>query len=173
MARHPDHRGCTLPCVSSEQTVESSDASEPPKELSVVYSVGRLDRVVRSAIDQIVREHGVSVAQYTVLSVLSHRNDLSNAQLARRSYVSPQSMMEVLKSLEELGLVKRRDDPNHGRIRQTRLTPAGKRLLQKCDAKVTEIEQDMTRGFTSRESQLFRRLIVRAVQNLGGGFPNT
>ena len=90
------------------------------------YAIGRLDRVVRSAIADAVREHGLSVAQYTVLSVLGNRGSLSNAQLARRSYVSPQSMNEVLLTLEERGFVIRQDDPNHGRIRQTALTHKGR-----------------------------------------------
>ena len=145
----------------------------PESEPSVVYTIGRLDRVVRSAIDRIVGEYGVSVTQYTVLSVVSHRTALSNAQLARRSYVAPQSMMEVLKALEENGFVTRRDDPNHGRIRQTRLTAKGKRLLRRCDARVTEVASAMTKGFTKRETESFAHLLVRAVQNLGGGFPNT
>jgi DNA-binding MarR family transcriptional regulator len=138
-------------------------------DISVVYAIGRLDRVVRSGIDEVLRAHGVSVAQYTVLSIISHRSDLSNAQLARRSYVSPQSMMEVLKVLEELGLVQRKSDPNHGRIRMTKLTASGKRLLTKCNQQVAVVEAAMLDGFTDREQALFTQLVVRAVRNLGGG----
>ncbi len=153
-----------------QQTTPPDNPETRETEPSMLYTVGRLDRVVRNAIDAVVSERGISVTQYTVLSVLSHRTALSNAQLARRSYVSPQSMMEVLKVLEELGLVKRKDDPNHGRIRQTRLTPKGRKLLERCDGQVAEIEARMTNGFTKRDHELFDRLLVRAVQNLGGGF---
>ena len=60
------------------------------------YLVGRIDRVVRRHIDDVVKAHGLSVNQYTTLSVLDRRSGLSNAQLARRALVSPQSMNEVL-----------------------------------------------------------------------------
>ena len=52
---------------------------------TLLYLVGRMDRVVRRAIDDVVKAHGLSVNQYTTLSVLDHRSGLSNAQLARRS----------------------------------------------------------------------------------------
>ena len=50
---------------------------------TLLYLVGRIDRVVRRSIDEVVRAHGLSVNQYTTLSVLDHRSGLSNAQLAR------------------------------------------------------------------------------------------
>jgi hypothetical protein len=50
--------------------------------------------------------------------VLRARPGLSNAQLARRSLVAPQS---ILAKLERRGLVGREVDPGHGRI--LRATP--------------------------------------------------
>ena len=50
---------------------------------TLLYLVGRIDRVVRRSIDEVVHAHGLSVNQYTTLSVLDHRSGLSNAQLAR------------------------------------------------------------------------------------------
>ena len=84
-----------------------------------------MDRVVRRHIDDVVKAKGLSVNQYTTLSVLDHRSGLSNAQLARRALVSPQSMNEVLLALERRGLVRRNAHPDHGRILQSRLTAKG------------------------------------------------
>jgi DNA-binding MarR family transcriptional regulator len=135
------------------------------------YVVGRLDRVVRSAIAAAVAEQNLSVNQYTVLSVLGHRGSLSNAQLARRSYVSPQSMNEVLLALESRGFVRRDDDPNHGRIRQTALTAKGRAALTRCDGYVEEIEQRMTSSLTSRQRADLHNLMIECVRGLRGGFP--
>jgi DNA-binding MarR family transcriptional regulator len=148
----------------------SDDAATPTPTLS--YVIGRLDRVVRSAIAGAVREHGLSVTQYTVLSVLGHRGSLSNAQLARRSYVSPQSMNEVLLALEERGFVLRQDDPNHGRIRQTALTHKGRQALAACGDKVSLVEDSMTSELSTSERNELHRLMVKCVRGLHGGFPN-
>lgn len=155
-------------------TVTASPAETPADaDPALGYVVGRLDRVVRSAIDAVVREHGVSVNQYTTLSVLARRPLLSNAQLARRSYVSPQSMNETLQALEGMGLIKRRVDPDHGRIRRTELTAKGRKLIDRCDAAVGNVESTMTKGFSEREATSLHKLLIRAVQNLGGGLAGT
>jgi DNA-binding MarR family transcriptional regulator len=142
-----------------------ADASGP----TLLYLVGRVDRVVRRSIDDVVKAHGLSVNQYTTLSVLDHRSGLSNAQLARRSLVSPQSANEVLLALEERGLVRRRAHPEHGRILQTRLTAKGRRTLAACDVHVREVEAGMVKGLTAQQQTTLRRALLSCVHALHGG----
>jgi DNA-binding MarR family transcriptional regulator len=71
----------------------------------VSYLVGRLDRLLRRRLGWALADHGLSLAEYTTLSVLSARTGLSNAQLARRSLITPQSANEVLTRLEERRLL--------------------------------------------------------------------
>lgn len=137
--------------------------------VTLLYLVGRIDRVVRRAIHDAVREYGLSVNQYTALSVLGHRSGLSNAQLARRSLVSPQSANEVLRSLEEQGLVRRSAHPEHGRILQTRLTPKGRRTLEACDQQVREVESGMVAGLTSQQHATLRNALVSCIHAMHGG----
>jgi DNA-binding MarR family transcriptional regulator len=125
--------------TSSTANVSSSASAGEP---TVLYLIGRIDRVVRRAIADVVRPHALSVNQYVTLSVLDRRDGLSNAQLARRALVSPQAMNEVLLTLEDQGLVRRRAHPAHGRIRPTRLTAKGRKLLARCDAEVADIGPD-------------------------------
>lgn len=137
----------------------------------ISYVIGRLDRVVRSAIATVIRDQGLSVGQYTVLSVLGHRGSLSNAQLARRSYVSPQSMNEVLLNLENHGYVTREDDPHHGRIRRTVLTSKGRTALAACDALVAEVETEMTASLSIDDRTVLQHLMIECVHGLHGGLP--
>jgi DNA-binding MarR family transcriptional regulator len=136
---------------------------------TLLYLIGRIDRVVRRHIDDVVGSHGLSVNQYTTLSVLEHRSGLSNAQLARRALVSPQSMNEVLLTLERRGLVRRRAHPDHGRILQARLTAKGRRLLMACDAEVREVEARMMHDLTARDEAALRRGLLAGVRALHGG----
>jgi DNA-binding MarR family transcriptional regulator len=134
-------------------TVEGSREGNAP---SLPYVAARLDRIVRQKVEQAIKDYGVSVTQYTVLSLLARQPGLSSAQLARRSYVSPQSMNETLLTLETIEAVRRQPDPNHGRILR---------------AKLTVVEHAMTNAMTTDERQQLRSLMVLAVRNLGGGFP--
>ncbi len=116
-------------------------AAPGPTRLS--YAVGRLGRVLLRALRTALAPHGLTVPEYTTLSVIASRRGLSNAQLARRALITPQSMNEVLKALEQQGYVRRTADPAHGRIMRTELTRAGARTLTACNRAVDALERRM------------------------------
>ena len=75
-------------------------------EPRVSYVIARLERAVRQGINERVRPYGLTTLQYTTLSVLGRGrpgDGLSNAQLARRSFMTPQAMGEVIEALEAAG----------------------------------------------------------------------
>jgi DNA-binding MarR family transcriptional regulator len=86
---------------------------------------------------------GITAAQYTALSVFRKHGQLSNAQLAERSMVSPQSANEMVKTMEQRGWIARQSPSNHGRIIQIGLTAQGLELLKQCDTAVVEVEAAM------------------------------
>jgi DNA-binding MarR family transcriptional regulator len=156
-------------CSVARRPASSSEGPAVDGHPTLLYLVGRMDRVVRRAIDDVVKAHGLSVNQYTTLSVLDHRSGLSNAQLARRSLVSPQSANEVLLGLEQRGLVRRRAHPDHGRILQTRLTAKGRRALAACDADVRQVEATMVEALGARQQQALRQGLLSCIHSMHGG----
>jgi DNA-binding MarR family transcriptional regulator len=82
-------------------------------------------------------------------------------------------MNEVLLSLEEQGFVRRRAHPEHGRIRQTRLTAKGRKLLARCDAEVAEIEARLLCGLSGEERAELRAVLLRGIEALRGGRDTT
>jgi DNA-binding MarR family transcriptional regulator len=91
----------------------------------------------------VLREHGATLAQYAVVTALDEEPGLSNAGLARRAFVTPQTMNQVLRELEEKGWVARHPDPAHARILQADLTPAGRTALRACRLAVDAVEKQM------------------------------
>jgi DNA-binding MarR family transcriptional regulator len=110
------------------------------------YVVARLDRALRREISALLAPYNLTVSQFTALSVLGDRPGLSNAQLARRVYVTPQSMNEVLSSLQERGLIVRSPAANHGRVVEVVLSDRGAEVLAECDRRVGEMEERMLAG---------------------------
>ena len=107
------------------------------------YLIKRAQAALHAQMARALHEHGITLAQFAVLTALAEEPGLSNAELARRAFITPQSMNENLRELEQRTWITRSHHPTHGRIRQTELTEQGRTILQDCDAAVTAIEQHM------------------------------
>jgi DNA-binding MarR family transcriptional regulator len=134
----------------------------------VSYVIGRLERVLRRRLSAAVEPAGLTLPGYTALSVLRAQDGLSNAELARRSLVTPQSMSEVLALLVDQGYVRRRADPAHGRVIRSELTPAGQRALERCDRAVDEVERTMLDDLDGDEVASLREVLLRCGRALDG-----
>ena len=139
----------------------------------ISYVIGRLDRALRREIGALVAPHGLTVPQYTALSILRDRAGLSNAQLARRTYVTPQSMNEVIAGLERDGLVARSPAANHGRVLEMTVTKAGLEALARCDEAVTEMEDRMLADLDGAARAQLLKALTDCVHRLGAGLPDT
>jgi len=117
--------------------------STPEQQPSLVYVIGRVGQGVRRELRVRLAPLGLSVPDVTTLSVLRGRSGLSNAQLARRALITPQSMLEVLASLERRGLVVRRADAANARIMRAELTASGRRSLGRADAVIAKLEDEL------------------------------
>ncbi len=125
------------------------------------YVIGRLDRVLRRRLSAAVEPVGLTLPAYTALSVLRAQEGLSNARLARRSLVTPQSMSEVLTLLVDQGYVRRSAEPGHGRIIRIELTAAGSRVLKRCDRAVDEVEREMLGDLDADDVAGLRETLIR------------
>lgn len=104
------------------------------------YLIGRLDRIIRRALEERLRDFGLTVLGYTALTVLAARPGLSNAQLARRSFMSPQGMNQAITVLVAKGLIKRTPAADNRRVQQIGLTETGRQVVDECTARVEEYE---------------------------------
>ena len=137
----------------------------------VSYAVARLQQLVLDAVSERVAPYELTALQFTTLSVLGrHGSPLSSSQLARRSFMTPQSMHEVIRRLERDGLIERSPHPSHRRKLPASLTTKGRRVLTACERAVTGFEARMLRGFSEADRGGFLRMLTSAVRNLGGGF---
>ncbi|WP_030674984.1 MarR family winged helix-turn-helix transcriptional regulator [Streptomyces cellulosae] len=129
---------------------------------SLLYMVKQVELVVRSHLDELVRPSGITALQYTALTVLERHDGLSAAQLARDSFVTAQSIADLVRSLESRGLVCRERNPRNRRELLILLTDAGRELLARHEGPVRELEERMVRDLTPRQAQQFRQALSRA-----------
>jgi DNA-binding MarR family transcriptional regulator len=137
----------------------------------ISYVISRVERTVRAAINDRVKPYGLTTLQYTTLSILGARDGLSNAQLARRTYVTPQAMSEVIAALETKGLIRRKPHPSHRRIYPATLTARGREVLAICDRTVDELEREMLQDLSPEERASLSAGLMSAARSLNAGFP--
>lgn len=122
---------------------EAGAAGNLPRPAGMCYLIGRLDHALKRRLRDVLAPIGLTVSQYTVLSLLDSQVQLSNAQLAERSFTSPQAANEMVKAMEGKGWIAREADQNHGRIVHLRLTADGKEILLRADGAVARLESAM------------------------------
>jgi DNA-binding MarR family transcriptional regulator len=129
---------------------------------SLLYMVKQVELVARSRLDELVRPSGITALQYTALTVLERHDGLSAAQLARDSFVTAQSTADLVRSLENRGLVHRERNPRNRRELLILLTDAGRELLAQHEEPVRELEERMVRDLTRHQTQQFREALTKA-----------
>ena len=101
----------------------SGDPATPPSTL--LYLMKQVELAVRAELDDLARPAGLTALQYTALTVLERHPDLTAAHLARHSFVTGQSMADMVTTLLNRGLIERHRDPADRRRLVIALTPAG------------------------------------------------
>ncbi|WP_328875700.1 MarR family transcriptional regulator [Streptomyces sp. NBC_00287] len=129
---------------------------------SLLYMVKQVELVVRSHLDELVRASGITALQYTALTVLQRHDGLSAAQLARDSFVTAQSIADLVRSLETRGLVRRERNPQSRRELLILLTEEGRELLARHEEPVRELEERMVRDLTAHQAEQFRQALSKA-----------
>lgn len=129
---------------------------------SLLYAVKRVELAVRAHLDELLRPLGITALQYTAMTVLERHDGLPAAQLARDSFVTAQSMADMVRTLEKAGLIVRERNSRNRRELLIHLTATGQQLLAGVADQVTELEQRMIRGLTPEEAADFRVALTRA-----------
>ncbi|MET9338971.1 MarR family transcriptional regulator [Nonomuraea sp. NPDC003804] len=125
--------------------MKESLPTAPAKDVTghVGYLLKRAQAALRGAMDKALREHGLTVPQYATLELLALHPGMSNADLARATFVTRQSGNVVLRGLQEAGLITRPAIADHGRARPAHLTEEGHARLEAVQTAVYAIEQRM------------------------------
>jgi DNA-binding MarR family transcriptional regulator len=133
------------------------------------YLIGRLDRILRRELTDALAPLGLTLSQFTALSVLETRGEASNAQLAERSFITPQSANEVISVMVSREWISREPDPNHGRIVVLRLTDEGRDVLRLGMKLAHAVEERMLNGVDTASATGTRVNLELFVHNLREG----
>jgi DNA-binding MarR family transcriptional regulator len=138
-------------------------------ETSLGYLLKEASSALRAAMEAALRPLGMTITHYACLELLAQRPGLSNSELARGAFVTRQSMNVLLQALERDGCVTRPTEAAVGKVLPARLTPRGRRSLEKATAAVRAVELRMLSGMTADEQAGAFTILQRMTRSLRGG----
>ena len=144
----------------------SQDGERIHLETSLGYLLKEASSALRASMEAVLRPLGMTITHYSCLELLSQRPGLSNSELARGTFVTRQSMNVLLQSLERDGSVTRPAEAAVGKVLPARLTPLGRRRLEKASAAVRSVEVRMLSGMTAGEQAAARKMLRSMVHSL-------
>jgi len=120
----------------SQPALKSVNAdSEPlPPELTIPHLLKNLHQSVRQAVDEAFRLEGIemSFAHFLVLMTLQLEPGVPGAEIARRAFVTAQTMNTILRRLERDGDIERRPHPSTARADSWFITKTGEKRLDRA-----------------------------------------
>jgi len=137
----------------------SQDGAGIDLETSLGYLLKQTATSLRTAMEAVLRPLGMTVTHYSCLELLAQRPGLSNSELARGTFVTRQSMNVLLQNLERDGYVTRATEAPVGKALPTRLTPLGRRSLEKASVAVRSVELRMLSGLSDDERRAASRIL--------------
>jgi DNA-binding MarR family transcriptional regulator len=130
------------------------------------YLVKRAQSLINLSLEEIVSKHGLGIPHYVVLAMLAETPGLPNAELARKAFVTPQSMNEALQQLEASGLVERQASPSNARILNAQLTQTGEKKWRSVNDDVLDLEGRLLLGLSRDEVRALNRSLRAIIQNM-------
>ena len=129
-----------------------------------------LQHTVRQRIDEALRKQGVelSFAQFAALYNLHSDPGVTGARLARRAFVSAQTMNSALRALEQDGYIERRPHPLSRRADSWSLTEPGLAELKRARQVGQAVFERMLGAFNTKETAAFEDYLRRCIVALDG-----
>jgi DNA-binding MarR family transcriptional regulator len=118
--------------------------SQVDLDTAVGYVLKRATVALRAAMDAALREHDLTVSQYSCLEQLAHQPGLTNTELARGTFVSRQAMHQLLTTLKSTDLVQ---GDGGGRHERFTLTDNGTQRLLGASMAVAAVQEQMLAPF--------------------------
>lgn len=128
--------------------------------------LSQAEHMLSQRIEQAIRHLGITLPQYSTLSAIESNKNLTNADLARKCYVTPQTMNRILQNLLKLNLVKKSAIPQNSNKLVFDLSPKAVKLVCDAHVAVNEVETKMIKGLNKKEFAELERLIQLFIKNL-------
>lgn len=140
------------------------------RDASAGYMTNLAARLFARAVDDALRDLGVSAGYLPVYFALSDGAALTQTALAKAAVIEQPTMAATLTRMERDGLIQRRPDPNDGRSALISLTPAALKKVRAVEDAVRKVNERALAALNEKQRVAYMaslETIVRALQGTG------
>ena len=116
------------------------------------FAVARVTRRWRKLLDERLKDLGVTQARWTTMVYLQQGGEgLTQRELASLMAIENPTLVRLLDSLEQQGLIERRPCPNDRRARRLYLTDDGKAFMEDLSGRAAREREELLDGIGDQE----------------------
>ena len=130
------------------------------------YLLKNAQALLHTRMEEALRPLGLGVSQYVALHLMHEQHGISAAELARRAFVTRQSMSTIVQGLVDRGLVERTGRTG-GRALSTSVTGIGRDVLRRAEIVVGGVESRMLSGMSQDDRASLGEALAGCIANLG------
>ncbi|MFO6447565.1 MarR family winged helix-turn-helix transcriptional regulator [Erythrobacter sp. NE805] len=130
------------------------------------YRLADNSRQLRRLFDERVRGLGLTGQQARLLLSLDRHPNENQAFYAERLEIEPITLTRIVDRLEDAGWIERQPDPADRRARILHLTDKSRGIVERLNASVEALFEEMLGGFDAAERALFAELLDRIAANI-------
>jgi DNA-binding MarR family transcriptional regulator len=130
------------------------------------YRLADNSRQLRRLFDERVRGLGLTGPQARLLLSLERNPRENQAFYAERLEIEPITLTRIVDRLEDAGWIERQSDPADRRARILHLTDKSRGIVERLNASVEALFEEMLGGFDAAERELFAELLERIAANI-------
>lgn len=134
---------------------------------SVGFTISTTGYAIARRFRELLAPLGLQPREFALLRTVATSEGVTQQAIAKQMGVAPSRMVAFVDSLEERGLLDRRQNPDDRRARALFLTPEGRELLKRAFAVAVEHEQRLRSELSHEEREQLLDLLARVGAQLG------
>lgn len=148
------------------RSAQTKPSVEAPKDLLFErpgFLIRRLNQIHFAIFLDECKDFNITPVQYGMLTALSVSPGLDQKALGHELGLDRTNTADVLKRLEERGLVKRRQSTEDGRVKHAFNTAKGEKITKAMYSSMQAAQQKLLEPLNETEREQFMRLLIKLV----------
>lgn len=134
---------------------------------SAARYISKLSNKLRRRMDTLSsREHFSGSQGRTLHFLLAQTGDVFQKDIEEEYSIRPSTASEMLKQMEQRGLIRRETVPYDNRLKKVVLTDQALAYRQQVRQELTQLEETLVQGISPDEMEVFFRVVEKMMDNL-------